>query len=379
MTAVVGWLAVLRTHPLRQVLAALAVWLLAGCAPDDPFGGNTPKFFAADAYPTELSQWNLLLQRGEALALNPAAQTYDVNMPLFSDYAAKHRALWLPPDTQLAPQPDGKLTFPVGSIISKTFLYPQGHAGATELTRLTEPVIATRGAQVVETRLMVRQANGWEAMSYVWQGNDAYLKRTGAVVPVKTSASGSDTFSYVVPSANECASCHATDHRSGQLQPIGLQLAQLQSAESPGATSNHSAEQLTARGWLLNTPAVAAPYPSWEDRRDPTSHARAYLDSNCAHCHSKTGPAKTSGLDLTRNNNEPHAMGICKAPIAAGKGSGGRLYSIVPGAPDESIISYRLQSTDPSRRMPEIGRSLTHAAGLLVVNQWIASIAGECR
>ena len=364
----------------QQVLyATWLICLLAGCSSGSPFDNRNPQFFGADEYPSRLSEWNLLRQQGDVLLLNPAAQTYDVNMPLFSDYAAKHRALWLPPDTQAARQADGKLAFPVGSIISKTFLYPEGHSGAHALVRLTEPTIPTTGAQVVETRIMVRQESGWEAMSYVWQGDDAYLKRTGAVVPVKTQAAGDETFSYVVPSVNECASCHATDHGLGQLRPIGLQLAQLQSADSKGKHRNTSALRLTERGWLQPALATAAIYPHWEDQSDPERHARAYLDSNCAHCHSKTGPAKTSGLDLTRTNKDLHAMGVCKAPIAAGKGSGGRLYSVMPGAPDESIISYRLKSTDPSRRMPEIGRSLTHAAGLLVVNQWIADMPGECR
>ena len=27
---------------------------------------------------------------------------------------------------------------------------------------------------------------------------------------------------YVIPTRNECANCHATDHASGQLHPIGL-------------------------------------------------------------------------------------------------------------------------------------------------------------
>ena len=124
---------------------------------------------------------------------------------------------------------------------------------------------------------------------------------------------------------------------------------------------------------------VTHSYPTWEDHSNKTTHARAYLDSNCGHCHSATGPAKTSGLDLTRTNTNDHSMGVCKAPIAAGKGSGGRLYSITPGQPAESIISYRMETTDPSRRMPEIGRSLTHAAGLQVVNQWIANMTGKCR
>lgn len=362
---------------IRNALLGIGLaLLLTSCTPSALFDDRSPQFFASDSYPERLSAWNLLLRNASTLQLNPAAQTYDVNMPLFSDYAAKHRSVWLPPDTRAAQRADGTLVFPVGTVVSKTFLYPSGHAGDPSLQRLQDATIEIRRAQLIETRLMVKQSSGWEAMTYIWQGNDAYLKRTGAVVPVKTAADSDTTFSYVVPSANECASCHATDHSSGALQPIGLQLAQLQSAV-PG--TNRSAERLVERSWLTELPPIPNVYPAWENQSNRARHARAYLDSNCAHCHSPTGPAKTSGLNLVRSNTTDHAMGICKPPIAAGKGSGGRLYSIVPGAPEASILSYRLESTDPSRRMPEIGRSLTHAAGLQVINQWIAGMAGECR
>lgn len=67
----------------------------------------------------------------------------------------------------------------------------------------------------------------------------------------------------------------------------------------------------------------------------------------------------------------PMALGIGKAPVAAGKGSGGRLYSIVPGKPDESILLYRIESVDPGVMMPEMGRRLAHKEGVELVRQWI--------
>ncbi|HNU41241.1 MAG TPA: hypothetical protein PKH83_02025, partial [Cyclobacteriaceae bacterium] len=60
-----------------------------------------------------------------------------------------------------------------------------------------------------------------------------------------------------------------------------------------------------------------------------------------------------------------------KAPVAAGKGSGGLLYGIVPGKPDASILQYRIESVDPGVMMPELGRSITHTEGVALVRQWI--------
>jgi hypothetical protein len=70
----------------------------------------------------------------------------------------------------------------------------------------------------------------------------------------------------------------------------------------------------------------------------------------------------------------PLALGIGKAPVAAGKGSGGRMFSIVPGAPDESILVYRIESTDPGVMMPEMGRRLVHEEGVSLIREWIQSM-----
>jgi hypothetical protein len=50
--------------------------------------------------------------------------------------------------------------------------------------------------------------------------------------------------------------------------------------------------------------------------------------------------------------------GVFKPPVAAGKGSGNLEYSIVPGHPEQSILLYRIDNTEPRIMMPEIG-SLT--------------------
>jgi hypothetical protein len=69
---------------------------------------------------------------------------------------------------------------------------------------------------------------------------------------------------------------------------------------------------------------------------------------------------------------------VCKAPVAAGGGTGGRLFDIVPGKPDESILVYRMETTDPAGRMPELGRATTHTEGVDVVSEWIATLEGTC-
>jgi hypothetical protein len=65
---------------------------------------------------------------------------------------------------------------------------------------------------------------------------------------------------------------------------------------------------------------------------------------------------------------------VLKTPIAAGLGSGGLTYDIVPGSPDQSILYYRMNSLAPGVAMPELGRRMAHAEGLDLIKDWIAGM-----
>ena len=119
--------------------------------------------------------------------------------------------------------------------------------------------------------------------------------------------------------------------------------------------------------------------PDGEDTAiDLESRAKAYLDINCAHCHNDTGFASNSALYLEFWREVDTSYGICKTPVAAGSGSGGLNYAIVPGDADNSITTYRMDSNEPDVRMPEIGRSLIHDEGVALVREWINSMSGGC-
>jgi hypothetical protein len=113
-------------------------------------------------------------------------------------------------------------------------------------------------------------------------------------------------------------------------------------------------------------------------QRSRSTRARAYLDVNCSHCHSPTGPANTTALDLRSANADLRRLGECKPPVAAGRGTGDRLFDIVPGKPDESILLYRMTSSEPGVMMPEMGRNTTHQEGVELIRAWIASMQGTC-
>jgi hypothetical protein len=120
---------------------------------------------------------------------------------------------------------------------------------------------------------------------------------------------------------------------------------------------------------LATAPRLAV----WDDKAtgDLNARARAYLDVNCGHCHSRQGPANTSGLFLDIEEKNASHLGVNKTPVAAGRGAGDLQFDIVPGQPQNSILVYRMKTNDPAIAMPEIGREQVHKEGLALIEEWI--------
>ena len=369
-----------RCAVLQMLTAVLLALLVTGCSEER----ISVRQFSADAYPQRLSEWGLFDYAGGQIQLSDGVEAYDLNTPLFTDYAQKLRTVWMPPGSAAQYSSDESFEFPVGTIISKTFFYPLADAGLVRAD-FTWPehtrTLSTDAIKLMETRLLVKQASGWDALPYVWQGDDAYLKIAGDLKMLEMSLPDGETqtFPYIVPSRNQCASCHATNHTSGALLPIGPKARHLNRGYL-GRGGNQLLEWQSA-GRLHNLPALDE-VTSNADFSDTSqflaARSRAYLDINCGHCHNAQGAADTSGLLLDASVESNRQLGLCKPPIAAGGGTGGRTYSIVPGEPDHSILVYRLEITDPGTMMPELGRSLVHHEGVALLKDWITSLEGEC-
>ncbi|MES2036147.1 MAG: SO2930 family diheme c-type cytochrome [Pseudomonadota bacterium] len=352
------------------VLLALT---LAACAPKP----LTPTF-VAEGMPEDLAAWGMVGVRDGRLVLAEGAQPYELNTPLFTDYAGKLRTVWMPKGQSADWSADEAFDFPVGTVVSKTFFYPKAADGAVApgdglKVAQTGHGLDLSKIRLVETRILVRRKDGWAAFPYVWNDRqtEATLKRTGQSAPMTLARPGRrDAFVYQVPNVNQCAGCHATDHATKKLQPIGLKARHL--------NRDGQLERLAAIGYLRGLPAERPKAAVWTDEgAGLDARARAWLDINCAHCHSPTGPADTSGLYLTPAAAGPQ-LGLCKPPIAAGQGTGGFRFGIHPGKPEESILVFRTASTDPGAMMPELGRALVHDEGLSLLRRWIAAMPGSC-
>ncbi|HEX4693143.1 SO2930 family diheme c-type cytochrome [Sphingomonas sp.] len=351
--------------------------------------------FIASGNPEKLSDWGLFTVANGRIAPHAGMVTYELNSPLFSDYAQKWRTVWMPKGVAATYDPAKAFDFPVGTIVTKTFYYtvPANDAPPQTSGTVIKMIPATyqsgvsgldlHHVRLIETRLLVRRTAGWVAFPYVWNadGTDAALERTGADVPL-TFVDGSNRtdFIYSVPNQNQCAGCHVQDFRTRSIDPIGLKARHLNRTFPGEGGEINQLQRLVAMGYLKGLPESRVPQNgNWEDSRtDTAARARAYLDINCSHCHSATGAARTSGLWLDAGTADPRVRGLCKPPVAAGRGTGNRPFDVVPGHPDGSILPYRLASTDPGAMMPELGRSLVHKEGVALVTQYILTLKGAC-
>ncbi len=332
--------------------------------------------------PQKLSATGLARRVQGALQLHPDLVPYDLTMPLFSDYAEKRRALWVPKGKVITWRDDGPLEFPEGSILVKSFLFSED---------MRDPG-AGAGPRVIETRVMVKGATDWKAWPYIWdaEGGDATLAVNGAVKEIAfvDPAGTSRVANYLIPQRNQCLDCHDQGVDGEQVTGIiGPRARYLHRDGVYGGKTINQLQHLHDLGLLPAMPALTTlkPATSLDEVRKvgvPNLHgpalesaARDYLEVNCAHCHSAKGvEGRTSQLFLDAKNDNPFLYGVCKAPSSAGKGGFGRQYDVVPGHPDKSILVYRLETAELGAMMPDIGRSLPDTLGIALVRKWIEAL-----
>jgi len=348
------------------------------CTPE----GDEPNLDAIEVNCPTLSGYNLFADSTEPRRNANKGIHYDLITPLFTDYAAKYRFIYVPAGKQAAYSSTDALDFPVGTIIAKTFTMPRDflNSGA--------------GEEIIETRLLLHRKDGWTALPYIWRedGSEADLTVAGGTRKVSWIHSDGSNRStdYVIPDASACKNCHSTTraetgsgvNQETVIDVIGPKARFLNRDNTYGDETVNQLAYLAREGVLVGLPddlSAIDTVPAWDDpAADLQNRAKGYLDINCSHCHRPSGFASNSGLYLEYWRPVDTHYGICKAPVAAGAGSGGLQYDVVPGNAGESITAFRMASNEPDVRMPEIGRSIVHDEGLALIREWIDSLNGGC-
>jgi uncharacterized repeat protein (TIGR03806 family) len=400
---------ILSTNSWIAGIALTATLILAGCGGGGDSGGSPtsqpqaptgPTVFDVASAPTKLSAWNMVGVKGTTLSLNAALVPYDLNSTLFSDYAFKLRAMYVPSGKTInyTTASTDTLDFPIGTVLVKTFYYPKAtgtdpnsvpvaHADQTQ----EGSTIDLTNYRLVETRLLIRQADGtWAGLPYVWDDDqkDATLTTQGKYISmelVEQGGTSSQKFTYAVPNSQTCQQCHASStNGSGSATPIGPKTRNLNKTYDYGNGTVKNQLQnlddlklLSGFTGVANAPANA----NWKDTTQPLDQrAKAYLDVNCAHCHNGKGYASQSGLLLTFDNigsaTATDTWGVCKLPLAyVGTGQAGYKYDINPGSPELSILLYRMSHVGSGQTMPVVGRQTNHVEAISMVSDWIQGLS----
>ncbi len=290
---------------------------------------------------------------------------YHLNSPLFTDYAEKLRFVKLPAGATVPYNDTAVFDFPVGTALIKTFYYP---------VDFRDP---SKGRRIIETRVLLHEEAGWKALPYIWNEDqqEAMLDVAGESTTVSyvDQQGRKKTHAYVVPNMNQCKGCH---NKAEKMMPIGPSAWQLNGEHDYGNVRENQLSHWVSSGILRGYDGHAPKGVVWNDPSTGSldERARIWLDINCAHCHRGDGPASTSGLHLGWQENDRLKLGVEKTPVAAGRGSGNLRFGIVPGKPDESILLYRIKSTDPGIMMPELGRTQMQPEAVALIREWIAKM-----
>ncbi len=366
----------IRSRPSSDLLliAGAAALLAAACADTESSsssGGTTVTPQACVPNDGPLPHEHLTdycFFQGELKDLTPAlgAYPYDVAAALWSDHAAKQRMIVLPAGGKIAFDPGEDWQFPLGTILVKTFSFYD------DFRDLGTP------HHILETRLLILGDDGWTGHVYRWndEQTEATLKVAGERVDVSYIDETGESYAeeYIVPNTNQCKSCHERDDKNTFLGPFTHQMNR--PVVRDGKELNQL-EDMAQRGMFEGDLPAAAGLPAFPDpfgKGPLDGRARAYLHANCSHCHRPGGGGGSSGLVLLQWENGTQKNGICKEPAAAGAGTGGHSYDIVPGHPEESILIYRVSSTDPQIKMPELPNRIVDKKGVALLTEWISAM-----
>jgi mono/diheme cytochrome c family protein len=222
------------------------------------------------------------------------------------------------------------------------------------------------GRQLLETRLIKRIESGWEAATYLWQGDDARLLPQGRQFERYTRAG---VTTWHAPSSAECSTCHVESAGFA----LGLESSQLNRTD---ATGRNQIER-----WLAEGVAVAPDGVDWKTvapRCDPydegaplADRARSWLDTNCAMCHRPNGTGNAA-IDL-RLGTPLEETGLVNGLPGQGDFGLEDARLVAPGSPERSVLLHRV-TTLGDGRMPNLGSHVVDAEGAALLEDWIRSL-----
>jgi uncharacterized repeat protein (TIGR03806 family) len=338
-------------------------------------------------FPRLLSQTGLFTSTKD-LTPEPGLIPYEVNAALWSDGAVKERYLAIPGDGQIVfdgieyPQPAPGAPrgwrFPDGTVAVKTFSLEMETGNPASLRRLETRILHFE--QLAGNEEIGDQV--WRGYTYVWndEQTDAELLASEGETReyrIQDSAArgGVRTQAWRFPSRAECTLCHTMPAKF----LLGVNTLQMNRDHDYGGTVANQIATLEHLG-LFAQPLPDRPenLPRLADYHDPSqpleARARAYLHSNCAHCHMKWGGGNAE-FQLLATLELPETGTVMQRP---GQGNFGVADPriVVPGDPQRSLV-YRRMTLRGLGQMPHIASNVVDEEGAEIIRQWLAGLEPE--
>jgi len=289
---------------------------------------------------------------------------YDVNTPLWSDHAVKHRWFYLP-DTNavITVNADGMFEFPDGAMWIKHFDLPLSDVDTNAFAR-------------IETRLLVKTSNSVYGVTYRYgtSTDDAHLvPASGLSENISVMRDGTlMTQRWDYPSRSDCLVCH--NPAAGEV--LGFQPEQLNKfVQTTSGGGTNQLQWLQMVGFVSNTTNLATsniPLADILDESISTEYrARSYIHVNCGVCHRPGGGAL--GQWDGRISSPLDNSGIINGAIHGGSLGFGDVL-VDPGVVSNSFLFARMANA--SIRMPPLGTQLIDTNATSLVARWIESLDG---
>lgn len=299
-----------------------------------------------NTFPTKLSDTGLLNE--------PALIPYQINSPGWHDGATSERFIALPAGTTMEFTPMRGWNLPDDAAVMQTL---------------------TRDGRKLETRILLKQQGEWAGYSYAWNA-----AQTDAMLVGKDGESRPD---WRIPSRQECAVCHTREagfllgvstvqlNRDDQIarwERMGL----IRFTDKP-ETDTHLEPAATQRAPvavpLLPVALEKLPKLSLDTAE---ARARAYLHTNCSHCHVSNGGGN-SAFQFASHVTDMQVIGA--SPMHGDFGLKDAKI-IAPGAPERSLLIYRVMLRGQGQ-MPPLGTMRTDGQGAAMLADWVKGMKSD--
>ncbi|MER2492445.1 starch-binding protein [Catenovulum sediminis] len=296
----------------------------------------------AAVVPAKLSETGLFADLVNRIPAHGVIE-YDVNSDGWFDGLQSRHFIAIPNDSTIAFSADNLWDLPVGSVLVKHLELP----------------ITVSETSAFETSVLFKQNSGnWAAANYHWnnEGTDANLVEQAFTANVDQFYQGATlNHDRRVRSGAECTSCHLG---TGSKEPLAVNSEQLNKSYNYQGFNENQLDAFNQIGLFDSNIGFAANYPTLPDPSDNSasidSRARAYLETNCSHCHDG------SLMDLN------YATAVTDMDIMNVKR--GSVYRMLPFDHTASLL-YTYQNDD-ANRMPK-GSELSNPLAEEIMRLWI--------